>query len=258
MLFDTHCHLDDARFNEDREQLLDDMEAQGITPCITIGNNAATSRSCKALANTRPWLYYTAGVHPHDAKEYTEALHKELLTMMMENKCVAWGEIGLDYYYDYSPRDVQREVFARQLDAATKLHKPVSFHVRDAHEDVMQILRVRKSSLPPGVLHCFSGSVEQAKIYLDMGFHISLAGPVTFNNAKNLQAVVAYVPEDRLLIETDSPYMAPVPVRGKRNDPRNVSHIAKKIAELRSIPYDALCAITRANGMLLFGVSEGS
>lgn len=258
MLFDTHCHLDDQRFDKDRETILQEMEAQGMMPCAVIGADLATSRACMALAKTRPWLYFAAGVHPHDAKDYSESVQKELLVMMRDEKCVAWGEIGLDYYYDHSPRDVQREVFAKQLDAAASLSKPVVFHVRDAHEDVLCMLRERRGQLPSGVLHCFSGSVEQAKLYLDMGFYISLAGPVTFSNARNLHAVAAYVPIDRLMIETDSPYLSPEPVRGHRNDPRNVAHIARRVAELRNMPYSELCEKTRANGMRLFAIPEFS
>ncbi len=258
MLFDTHCHLDDRRFDADREAVISDMQAQGFMPCVVVGADMESSRACRALAYTRPWLYFAAAVHPHDAKDYDDASHAELTALMADLRCVAWGEIGLDYYYDNSPRDVQRTVFARQLDAAAALKKPVIFHVRDAHGDVTDILRARRDSLPPGVLHCYSGSVEQAHVYLDMGFYISLAGPVTFAKAPNLHAVAQMVPDDRLLIETDSPYLAPEPVRGRRNDPRNVQHIARRIAELRGVPYEALCEQTRQNGMRLFGIPEVS
>lgn len=254
MLFDTHCHLDDNRFDSDRELILNDMEAQGLTPCVTIGANLETSKTCKTIADTRPWLFFAAGVHPHDAKEYCDSVHAEILSLVKEPKCVAWGEIGLDYYYDFSPRDVQREVFIRQLESAHQINKTTVFHVRDAHEDALCIFRERKDKLPNGIMHCFSGSTEQAKVYLDMGFYISLAGPVTFSNARNLKAVAAFVPSDRLLLETDSPYLSPEPVRGKRNDPRNMVHIAKIVAALRSMPYEELCATCRSNGIEAFGM----
>ena len=257
MLFDTHCHLYDGRFDEDRDEILQDMEAQGIMPCVLVGADMPTSRDCCAMARKRPWLYFAAGVHPHDAKDYTEAAHAELTSLMGDEKCVAWGEIGLDYYYDHSPRDIQWEVFARQLDEATSLGKPVVFHVRDAHGDTTDILRARQGALPKGVMHCYGGSVEQAKIYLDMGFYISLAGPVTFKNAAKLTDVARMVPDDRLLIETDSPYLSPEPVRGRRNDPRNVAHVARHMALLRGVSYETLCELTRQNGMRLFGISEG-
>ena len=255
MLFDTHCHLDDSRFDADREQILDEMEAQGIMPCVTVGADIESSRACKKLTESRPWLFYAAGVHPHDAKEYNEPIHAEILSMMNDPKCVAWGEIGLDYYYDYSPREVQREVFIRQLETAYQIKKTAIFHVRDAHEDVLGIFRERKGKLPGGILHCFSGSREQSRIYLDMGFFISLAGPVTFSNARNLKEIAAFVPLDRLLLETDSPYLSPEPLRGKRNDPRNIVHIARAVSALRGMPYGALCTACRANGINAFQIS---
>lgn len=256
MLFDTHCHLDDARFDDDRSAILGDMEAQGITPCVVVGADMPSSYRCRDLAQTRPWLYFAAAVHPHDAKDYTEDAHAALLDLMAEPKCVAWGEIGLDYYYDHSPRDTQRAVFERQLDAAAALNKPVIFHVRDAHGDFADLLRARKGRLPAGVMHCYTGSPEQARVYLDMGLYISIAGPVTFKKAPKLQEVAQCVPADRLLIETDSPYLAPEPMRGKRNDPRNVAYIARRVAELRGVPYETLCRQTRENGMRLFGIPE--
>lgn len=253
-LFDTHCHLDDERFDEDREAVLDDMQAQGIAPCVCVGADVASSRACRRLAGTRPWLYFAAAVHPHDAGAYTDAAHAELLALMRDPKCVAWGEIGLDYYYDHSPRDVQRDVFVRQLQAARDAGKPVILHVRDAHGDVTGILREGRGRLPEGVMHCYSGSAEQAKVYLDLGFYISLAGPVTFKNAPKLREVAKFVPADRLLIETDSPYLSPEPVRGKRNDPRNVRYVAEKIAEIRGETVERVAETTRANGMRLFAI----
>lgn len=255
-LFDTHCHLNDSRFDKDRAEILADMEAQGFMPCIVVGADMPSTRESRALAMEKPWLYYAAGVHPHDAKDYSDDAHAELLALMREKKCVAWGEIGLDYYYDHSPREVQKQVFIRQLEAAYMLDKPVIFHVRDAHGDVTDILRARRGNLPRGVLHCYSGSVEQAKIYLDMGFYISMAGPVTFAKAPNLHAVAKAVPANRLLIETDSPYLSPEPVRGRRNDPRNVLHVATRVAALREESVEALAAQTRANGMQLFGIED--
>jgi TatD DNase family protein len=253
-LFDTHCHLDEPRVDADREAVLDDMAARGFTPCVLVGADWPSSLRVQALAHTRDFLYFAAGVHPHDAKDYTPETESDLRRMMADPRCVAWGEIGLDYYYDQSPRETQRAAFAAQLDAATEMQKPVIFHVRDAHGDVTDILRARRGRLPQGVLHCYSGSVEQAKIYLDMGFYISLAGAVTFKNAAKLPDVTRMVPGDRLLIETDSPYLAPEPVRGRRNDPRNVRYIAEKVAGLRGVPVEALAEMTRENGMRLFGI----
>lgn len=255
-LFDTHCHLDDVKFDSDREAILSDMQAQGFMPCVCVGADMPSSFRCRDLAQTRPWLYFAAGVHPHDAKDYSDEAHAELQRLMRDPRCVAWGEIGLDYYYDLSPRDAQREVFTRQLEAAREMGKPAVFHVRDAHGEFTDLLRAHRERLPAGVMHCYTGSVEQAKVYMDFGFYISLAGPVTFKKAPKLWAVAASVPLDRLLIETDSPYMAPEPRRGRRNDPRNVLHVAQKIAELRGLPLEAVAEATRENGMRLFRITE--
>lgn len=255
-LFDTHCHLDDEKFDSDRDMILSDMQAQGFVPCVCVGADMPSSFRCRDLARIRPWLYFAAGVHPHDAKDYRDEAHAELLRLMRDPKCVAWGEIGLDYYYDLSPRDAQRDVFVRQLEAAKELGKPVIFHVRDAHGEFTDLLRARRNSLPAGVMHCYTGSAEQAKVYVDLGLYISLAGPVTFKKAPKQWEVAAGVPLDRLLIETDSPYMAPEPCRGRRNDPRNVRYVAQKIAELRGLPLETVAETTRENGMRLFGIKE--
>lgn len=256
MIFDTHCHLDSADFDGDREQILNDMETRGFTPCVVVGADMPSSRSSRALAASRPWLYWAAGVHPHDVDTYTDEAHAELLSMMGEAKCVAWGEIGLDYHYDLSPRETQREVFARQLDAACEIGKPLILHIREAHGDTTDILRARRGKLPQGVVHCYSGSVEQAKIYLDMGFYLGFDGPVTFKNAPKLCEVARFCPEERMLVETDSPYMSPEPLRGRRNDPRNTEYIVRKLAEIRGETFEQICKTTRENGMRLFGIRE--
>ena len=256
MILDTHCHLDSADFDEDREQILNDMETRGFTPCVVVGADMPSSRSSRALAASRPWLYWAAGVHPHDADTYTDEAHAELLSMMGEAKCVAWGEIGLDYHYDLSPRETQREVFARQLDAACEIGKPLILHIREAHGDATDILRARREKLPQGVVHCYSGSVEQAKIYLDMGFYLGFDGPVTFKKAPKLCEAARFCPAERMLVETDSPYMSPEPLRGRRNDPRNTEYIARKLAEIRGETFEQICKTTRENGMRLFGIRE--
>ena len=256
MIFDTHCHLDSADFDGDREQILNDMETRGFTPCVVVGADMPSSRSSRALAAARPWLYWATGVHPHDADTYTDEAHAELLSMMGEAKCVAWGEIGLDYHYDLSPRETQREVFARQLDAACEIGKPLILHIREAHGDATDILRARREKLPQGVVHCYSGSVEQAKIYLEMGFYLGFDGPVTFKKAPKLCEVARFCPEERMLVETDSPYMSPEPLRGRRNDPRNTEYIARKLAEIRGETFEQICKTTRENGMRLFGIRE--
>ncbi len=252
-LFDTHAHLDDPRFDEDREALIAELSAQGIA-CVCIGSNMPTSRAAVALAADRPGLWAAAAVHPHDAKDFTDADLDQLRQWMALPHVVALGEIGLDYYYDHSPRPVQREVFIRQLELAMALDKPAILHIRDAHGDVTDILRARRGKLPPFVVHCYSGSWESAVQYMDMGAMVSLAGPVTFKKSNNLQEVAAKVPLDRLLIETDSPYLAPEPVRGRRNDPRNVAHVAAFVAALRGMSVEELAAQTVENAMRFYRI----
>ncbi|HIT68276.1 MAG TPA: TatD family hydrolase [Candidatus Aphodomonas merdavium] len=255
MLFDTHCHLYAQEFDADREEILDEMQAQGFMPCVLAAEDMPTSQACRRMAAGRPWLYFAAGVHPHNASGYSDAVHAELLAMMGEEKCVAWGEIGLDYHYDFSPRDVQKEAFVCQLDAACMLKKPIVLHIREAHDDALAILRARRGRLPSGVVHCFSGSPQQAQEYIGLGFYLGFDGPVTFKNAPRLQACARLCPAERLLVETDSPFLSPEPVRGRRNDPRNTLYIARKLAEIRQEPLEAVCAQTLANGLRLFGIA---
>lgn len=253
-LFDTHAHVNDERFDEDRELLLSRMREADML-CMCVGADMASSRACVELARREAMIYASVGVHPHDAKEFSEA-DIPVLTgwLTQEEKVVALGEIGLDYYYDLSPRDVQRDVFARQLDLAYELDKPVILHIRDAHGDTMDILRAHRERLPQCVVHCCSASWESAKVYLSLGCMISFAGPVTFKRSLNLQEVAKNMPLDRLMIETDSPYLSPEPVRGRRNDPRNVAHICRFIAQLRGMDAQALCDVTRENGKRFYRI----
>ena len=255
-LFDTHAHPNDARFDEDRDAMLARMREAGMALCMCVGADMESSRTSVALANAEPMIYASVGVHPHDAKDFTEA-DVPVLTrwLTQEPKVAALGEIGLDYYYDLSPRDVQKDVFARQLDLAYELEKPVILHIRDAHGDTIDLLRAHKNRLPHCVVHCCSASLESAKVYLGLGCMISFAGPVTFRRSANLQEVAKYVPLDRLMIETDSPYLAPEPVRGRRNEPQNVAHVCRFLADLRGMDAQALCDATRENGMRFYGIN---
>ena len=254
-LFDTHAHLDEKRFDADRDEVLERMREAGMALCMCVGADMPSSRTSVELAKREPMVYASVGVHPHEAKAFTED-DVPVLTdwLMREPKVVALGEIGLDYYYDHSPRDVQRDVFARQLDLAYELGKPVILHIRDAHGDAIDVLRAHESRLPHCVVHCCSASLESAKVYLNLGCMLSFAGPVTLKRSTNLHEVAKYVPLDRLMIETDSPYLAPEPVRGRRNEPLNVAHICRFIAELRGMDAQALCDATRENGMRFYGI----
>ena len=254
-LFDTHAHPTDNRFDEDRAEVLARMR-EGSMLCMCVGADMASSAASVALANAHEGIYAAVGVHPHDAKTFTED-DVPVLTrwLTQEPKVRALGEIGLDYYYDLSPRDVQKEVFARQLELAYALGRPVILHIRDAHGDTIDLLRAHRDALPACVVHCCSASWESAKIYLSLGCMISFAGPVTFKRSVNLQEVARNVPLDRLMIETDSPYLAPEPVRGRRNDPCNVAHICRFIAALRGMDAQTLCDVTRKNGKRFYGIA---
>jgi TatD DNase family protein len=251
-MIDSHCHLEDDRFAGEVEQVLSRMQAAGVDRCILAGSDRETSEKIALLTKRYDNVYGVVGVHPHEAKTFTNETLALMDAWLSLPRVRGVGEIGLDYYYDHSPRDVQREAFAAQLEYAYRKSVPAVFHVRDAHGDFTDILRARKNSLPQGVMHCYTGSLESAKTYLDFGFYISFSGSVTFKNAVHLQEVARFVPPDRLLVETDSPYLAPVPIRGKRNEPAYVRYVAEKVAELRGVQADALTAQTDRNAERLF------
>ncbi|MBQ8094436.1 MAG: TatD family hydrolase [Clostridia bacterium] len=254
-LFDTHAHLNDPRFDEDREEVLKDMDRLGMYN-VCVGADMESSRTGIELAERHPRLYAAVGVHPHDAKSYRDPEDAvQLSAWLAQPKVVALGEIGLDYYYDLSPRDVQQTVFRQQLELASELDVPVILHIRDAHGDAIRMMQEMGKRLPHCVVHCSSASWESTKLYLKMGCMISYAGPVTFKKSLHLQEAARQVPDDRLLIETDSPYLAPEPVRGTRNDPRNVAHICRALAGLRETTPEALCARTRENAMAFFRIN---
>ena len=253
-LFDTHAHPTDDRFDEDRAEVLARMRA-GNMLCMCVGSDMASSEQSLKLARENERIYAAVGVHPHDAKSFREEDIPTLTRWLTEEpKVKALGEIGLDYYYDLSPRDVQKDVFVRQLELAYTLKKPVILHIRDAHGDTIDILRANKNRLPHCVIHCCSASWESAKVYLSLGCMISFAVPVTFKRSANLHEVAKNVPIESLMIETDSPYLAPEPVRGRRNEPCNVAHICRFIANLREMDAQELCDITRANGKRFYGI----
>lgn len=256
-LFDSHCHLENGRFEADLAEVMARMEDAGVRRCILAGSDMETSEQIVKLAQTYPNVYGVVGIHPHDAKTWTDDCAGRIADWVKEEHIVGVGEIGLDYYYDHSPRDVQQEVFVKQLLLARALGMPAVFHVRDAHGDVLSLLRAHRNELPAGVVHCYSGSVESAREYLDMGFYISFAGPITFKNANKLLDAAQYVPSDRILVETDSPYLAPVPMRGRRNEPAFVAYVAQKVAELRGITTEELAEIATRNTCRLFGIAEG-
>lgn len=254
-IFDTHCHLDDEKFNEDREEAYQRMLAAQVTRCVCVGSDLPSSQRCIAFADTHTGVYAAAGVHPHEAKDAPADYLDTLKGMLALKRVVALGEIGLDYYYDLSPRDVQKRVMAEQVELAVRLDVPVIFHIRDAHGDMVDFFRSRKH-LPAGIIHCFSGSSEIAKEYVKMGFYISFAGPLTFKKAPHLQAAAREVPLDRLLVETDSPYLSPEPMRGRRNEPAHAVYTLKKLAELRELPMEEMARITWNNACALYRIDK--
>lgn len=252
-VFDTHCHYDDERFNEDREEAYQRMLDAEVKRCVCVGSDLASSARCQKIAAEHEAVYAAVGVHPHEAKDAPADYLEQLEKMLSQPKTVALGEIGLDYYYDLSPRDVQMRVLKEQLRMAVRLDQPVIFHIRDAHGDMLNFLR-GEPALPRGIIHCFSGSAETAKEYLRMGFYISFAGPLTFKKAPHLWDAARVVPLDRLLVETDSPYLSPEPLRGRRNEPANVVHVLRKLAELKEIPVDEMAETTWQNACRIYGL----
>jgi TatD DNase family protein len=251
--FDSHCHVDEEQFDEDREAVLTRMRENGVTRCAVIGSDMETSRKAAAFAAAHSGIVAAGGFHPHEASRFREEDLEEIRDMYRSGQIRAVGEIGLDYYYDHSPRDVQRAVCIRQMELAWDLGAPAVFHIRDAHPDMLEIMKRMKGKLTGGIIHCFSGSTEMAKEYLKLGYYISFAGPLTFKKAPKLQEAAKLVPRDRLLIETDSPYMAPEPVRGRRNEPGNVRYVGLKLAELRGEAPEEVAAYTTENAMKVYG-----
>lgn len=257
MLFDTHAHLDDEKFDSDRDRLIPKLrEEYGVDLAMCVGADMESSKRAIALAEQYDFLYAAVGVHPHDAETMTEADLDTLREWARHEKVKAIGEIGLDYYYDNSPREVQKYWFARQMQLAHEVGLPVVIHDRDAHGDCMEILKRERVDLTGGVFHCFSGSVEMMRDALAMGMYLSFGGTVTFKNAVRPVEAAREAPLDRILLETDCPYLAPVPHRGERNHPGNVRFVAEKIAEIKGLPFDEVAAVTHQNGMKFFGITK--
>ena len=250
---DTHAHLYDERYDEDRAEMIARAEAAGVTQIVSMGDTMAASAQVVADAEQYPALYAAVGIHPESACVLTDAERSQLLAWAQHPKVVAIGEIGLDYYWEKDPqvRAVQRELFVTQLDIARTAGLPVCIHDREAHGDTLAILKAAGRDLT-GVLHCYSGSLETARELWKLGYYIGIDGPLTFKNAAKLPDIVREAPQERLLIETDSPYLAPVPMRGKRNEPAYVVHVAAKIAELRGESVAEVAQYTTENARRLY------
>ncbi|HWC50252.1 MAG TPA: TatD family hydrolase [Nitrospira sp.] len=253
MLIDTHTHLDDARYDADRDAMIQRARQAGVTAFVTIGCDLTTSRSAVTLADRHADIYASIGVHPHEVKHIRDDWYDELRRLAQHAKVVAYGEIGLDYHYNHSPPKDQRERFREQIQLARDLHLPVVIHTREAQEDTISILKEEKASEVGGVFHCFSGDAWLAKDALDLGFYLSFSGILTFNNATMLREIAKQTPLDRILIETDCPYLTPVPHRGKRNEPAFVSHVARQLAEIHpDLSLERIEEATTENAKRLF------
>lgn len=256
-LVDTHTHLNDEKFAADVAETIARARAAGVTRLINMGDTLESSERAVAFASSHEGLYAGVGIHPEEAYEMTAADDDRLAAWAALPEVVCIGEIGLDYYWvkDEPQRALQRRIFVRQLDLARQLHLPVCIHDREAHGDTLAIMK-REGRGIPAVLHCYSGSREMAREFLRLGLYLGVDGPLTFKNAAKLPEIVREMPLDRLLVETDAPYMAPVPMRGKRNEPAFVRYVAQKAAELRGVTLEALAAATTHNAEALYHLAE--
>lgn len=252
MIFETHAHYDDEAFEEDREELLKDMQNNGIETIVNVGASLKSTASTVELTRKYPFIYGAAGIHPNETGELNEQNFLWLREQCMLDKIVAVGEIGLDYYWDEPEHDIQKYWFERQLDLAREIKKPVIIHSRDAAKDTFDIMKEKKAEEIGGVIHCFSYSPEIALDYVKMGFFIGIGGVVTFKNGKKMKEVVKAVPFDRIVLETDSPYLAPEPNRGKRNSSLNIPYIANQIAQIKDVTYEEVIEQTRNNAKILY------
>ncbi len=257
MLIDTHCHLDDATYEGGIEGALSRARAAGVSRFVAIGVGETTeaARHAVALAESLPDVFAAVSFHPHDASRADEPARAEIARLAASPRVVAIGEMGLDYHYDQSPREVQREAFRHFIALARAVKKPIVVHTRDAAEDTLAILREERASEVGGIIHCFSEDVPFARAALDLGFDLSFSGIVTFKKAEAIQAAARFAPADRILVETDAPYLAPVPLRGKRCEPAYVVHTARFVAGLRGVSPDELAAQTSANAVRRLGLS---
>jgi TatD DNase family protein len=259
-LIDSHCHLEPKDFGDEREEVIARAHAAGVEALVCIGSGATLDevRNAVMLAETHDTIWAAVGIHPHDVARMPEGALDEIERLATSHpRVVAVGETGLDYHYDHSPREAQREAFRSFIGIARRAKKPVSLHIREAHDDAVQILTDEKAGELGGVVHCFTGTLDDAKRYVALGLHISFSGVVTFKSAAAIREAAAWVPIDRILVETDCPFMAPVPMRGKRNEPAYVVHTARHLAETRGIDPVELATVTTANSRRLFGLSKG-
>lgn len=256
MIFDTHAHYDDKQFDQDREELLASMKDNGIGTIVDVGSNMETSAWIVEAVKQYPMMYGAVGVHPSDTAELTEADMDTLKKYAAMDRILAIGEIGLDYYWDEPEREIQKKWFEAQIELAREVKLPIIIHSRDAAKDTYDIMKALHAEDIGGVVHCFSYSKEMARQFLDMGFYIGIGGVVTFKNAKTLKEVAAYAPLDRIVLETDCPYLSPEPNRGKRNSSLNLNYVAEALSQIKGIDKEELIAVTEENARRLYRMKE--
>jgi TatD DNase family protein len=258
-LIDSHAHVDVSDFDADRDAMLTRARLAGVGMMLAIGNGPEVEKLGAAVpyAEQHDWIYASVGIHPHEAKHATDAHYEELERLARHPRVIAWGEIGLDYHYDHSPRDIQGRVFRRQLEQARAAKIPIVIHCREAWPDCLKILDEDwRSSALGGIFHCYAGTLEEARYGMEMGFLVSFAGNVTYPKAQTLRDVARQIPLDRLLVETDSPFLAPVPHRGKRNEPAYVAEVARTIGNVRNLAADEVAGVTADNFRRFFGLAQ--
>lgn len=252
LIFDTHAHYNDEAFHGDRDEVLSGLRTRGIGNVVNICSDLDSVAETLELLEQYPWMYGAAGIHPTDTAPLTEENFQTVIRALEHPKMLAVGEIGLDYYWDTPERDIQKAWFERQLELARQVGKPVSVHSRDAAKDTLDIMKAHNSGEIGGVIHCFSYGIELAREYLNMGFYLGIGGVLTYKNGKKLKEVAEYAPIDRLVLETDCPYLSPMPFRGKRNTSANLSYVAAELAAIRGMPLEEVIAQTARNARALY------
>lgn len=256
MIFDTHAHYDDGAFDQDREEILKSLPDHKIEAAVNIGSSIQTTKNTLELIKQYPFLYGAVGVHPNETAELDDNWMDWLKEVSKTPKVVAIGEIGLDYYWDKPEHDIQKKWFERQLSLARDISLPVVIHSRDAAKDTLDIMKAEKAWEIGGVIHCFSYGVDMAREYLNMGFYLGIGGVITFSNGKKLKEVVDYMPIDRIVLETDCPYMAPAPHRGKRNSSLNLPYVVNAVAEIKNVSQEEVVEITNKNAKKLYRIQD--
>ena len=254
MIFDTHAHYDDDAFDDDRDVLLSGMKEAGVEYIVNVGASMASSERSIRLAEKYPFVYAAVGVHPDEVGELDEEKFAKLREWTTHDKVKAVGEIGLDYYWDKEKHDLQKHWFMRQMELASEVKLPMIVHSREAAKDTLDMVIAAKSLNLSGIIHCYSYSVEQAREYLNMGYYIGIGGVVTFKNAKKLKEVAEYTPLSQIVLETDCPYLAPTPFRGKRNDSSKIAYVAEELAAIKQVPVEEVIRITNENGRRLYNI----